>query len=117
MARNLQSPVGDRLLTADLDSMRASLADRVHMENAAATIVQAIEAIITSRQALKWMQAGPSLEMISHGDPAAIQICLEETQRVIVQADQQVARSRAASPQARAWIAWFEAALDSRDSA
>jgi hypothetical protein len=117
MVHVTQSSVGDGLLTADLDTMGATLADRVGREKSAAIIVQAIEAIITSRQALKWMQSGPSPEMICHSDPAAIQSWLEDTQRLVVQADEQVARSRATSPQAGAWIAWFEAALDDRGSA
>jgi hypothetical protein len=83
-----------------------------HMGNTAVIFAQAIEAVITSRQALKWMQSGASPEMISHSDPATFQSFPEVTQRLIVQADEQLARSRAASAQARAWITWFEVALD-----
>jgi hypothetical protein len=111
-------------MTADLDSMCASLAalkmrasralpvDRVRMENTAAIIAQAIEAITTSRQALKRMRSGASVEMIFHNDAAAFQSCPEETQRLIVQAEEQLARNRAAGAQAGAWLARFEAALD-----
>jgi hypothetical protein len=79
------------------------------MENTAATIAQAIEAIITSQQALKWMQSGASREVISRSDPAAFQSCLEETQQLIMQVDEQVSQSRA-------WVAWFEAALDEAEA-
>jgi hypothetical protein len=111
-------------MTADLDRMRASLAalkmrvsralpaDRVRMENTAAIIAQAIEAITTSRQALKRMRSGVSVEMIFHNDAAAFQSCPEVTQRLIVQAEEQLARNRAADAQAAAWLARFEAALD-----
>jgi hypothetical protein len=111
-------------MTADLDRMRASLAalkmrvsravpaDRVRMENTAAIIAQAIEAITTSRQALKRMRSGASVEMIFHNDAAAFQSCPEVTQRLIVQAEEQLARNRAAGAQAGAWLARFEAALD-----
>jgi hypothetical protein len=111
-------------MTADLDRMRASLAalkmrvsralpaDRVRMENTAAIIAQAIEAITTSRQALKRMRSGASVEMIFHNDAAAFQSCPEVTQRLIVQAEEQLARNRAADAQAAAWLARFEAALD-----
>jgi hypothetical protein len=111
-------------MTADLDRMRASLAalkmrvsravpaDRVRMENTAAIIAQAIEAITTSRQALKRMRSGASVEMIFHNDAAAFQSCPEVTQRLIVQAEEQLARNRAAGAQAAAWLARFEAALD-----
>jgi hypothetical protein len=111
-------------MTADLDSMCASLAalkmrasralpaDRVRMENTAAIIAQAIEAITTSRQALKRMRSGASVEMIFHNDAAAFQSCPEVTQRLIVQAEEQLARNRAAGAQAAAWLARFEAALD-----
>jgi hypothetical protein len=111
-------------MTADLDRMRASLAalkmrvsravpaDRVRMENTAAIIAQAIEAITTSRQALKRMRSGASVEMIFHNDAAAFQSCPEVTQRLIVQAEEQLARNRAADAQAGAWLARFEAALD-----
>jgi hypothetical protein len=111
-------------MTADLDSMCASLAalkmrasralpaDRVRMENTAAIIAQAIEAITTSRQALKRMRSGASVEMIFHNDAAAFQSCPEVTQRLIVQAEEQLARNRAADAQACAWLARFEAALD-----
>jgi hypothetical protein len=40
----------------------------------------------------------------------------EVTQRLIVRADEQLARSRAASTQARAWITWFEVALDEAEA-
>jgi hypothetical protein len=108
-------------MTADFDRMRASLAtltmrasravpvDHVYVENTTATIVQAIDAIITSQQALKWMRSAASREVISHSDPAALQNRLEETQQLIVQADEQVRQSRA-------WIAWFEAALDEAEA-
>jgi hypothetical protein len=98
-------------MTADLDRMRASLAalkmrvsravpaDRVRMENTAAIIAQAIEAITTSRQALKRMRSGASVEMIFHNDAAAFQSCPEVTQRLIVQAEEQLARNRAAGAQ------------------
>jgi hypothetical protein len=111
-------------MTADLDSMCASLAalkmrasralpvDRVRMENTAAIIAQAIEAITTSRQALKRMRSGASVEMIFHNDAAAFQSCPEVTQRLIVQAEEQLARNRAADAQVGAWLARFEAALD-----
>jgi ATP-dependent DNA ligase len=111
-------------MTADLDRMRASLAalkmrvsravptDRVRMENTAAIIAQAIEAITTSRQALKRMRSGVSVEMIFHNAAAAFQSCPEVTQRLIVQAEEQLARNRAADAQAAAWLARFEAALD-----
>jgi hypothetical protein len=111
-------------MTADLDRMRASLAalkmrvsralpaDHVRMENTAAIIAQAIEAITTSRQALKRMRSGASVEMIFHNDAAAFQSCPEVTQRLIVQAEEQLARNRAADAQAAAWLARFEAALD-----
>jgi hypothetical protein len=111
-------------MTANLDSMWASLAaltmrasralpaDRVRMENTAAIIAQAIEAITTSRQALKRMRSGASVEMIFHNDAAAFQSCPEVTQRLIVQAEEQLARNRAADAQAAAWLARFEAALD-----
>jgi hypothetical protein len=115
-------------MTADLDRMGASLAalkmrvsravpaDRVRMENTAAIIAQAIEAITTSRQALKRMRSGASVEMIFHNDAAAFQSCPEVTQRLIVQAEEQLARNRAAGAQAAAWLARFKAALD-RDEA
>jgi hypothetical protein len=115
-------------MTADLDRMRASLAalkmrvsravpaDRVRMENTAAIIAQAIEAITTSRQALKRMRSGASVEMIFHNAAAAFQSCPEVTQRLIVQAEEQLARNRAAGAQAAAWLARFKAALD-RDEA
>jgi hypothetical protein len=115
-------------MTANLDSMRASLAalrmragrtapvDRVRLETTAAIIAQAIEAITISRQALKWMQSGTSPAMISDSDPAVFQSSWEVTQRLIVQADEQLARSRAASTQARAWITWFEGALDEAEA-
>jgi hypothetical protein len=108
-------------MTADFDSIRASLValttqasraaplDHVCMENITPTIGQAIEAIITSQQALKWMQSCASREMISHSDPAAFQTCLEKTQQLIVQAGEQVSQSRA-------WIAWFEAALNEAEA-
>jgi quinolinate synthase len=104
-------------MTADFDSMHASLAalttrasravpvDHVYVENTTATIAQAIDAIITSQQALKWMRSDASREVISHSDPVALQSCLEETQQLIARADEQVLQSRA-------WIAWFEAVLD-----
>jgi hypothetical protein len=82
------------------------------MENTAAIIAQAIEAITTSRQALKRMRSGASVEMIFHNDAAAFQSCPEVTQRLIVQAEEQLARNRAAGAQAGAWLARFEAALD-----
>jgi hypothetical protein len=75
-------------MTADLDSMCASLAalkmrasralpaDRVRMENTAAIIAQAIEAITTSRQVLKRMRSGASVEMIFHNDAAALTMLL-----------------------------------------
>jgi hypothetical protein len=91
---------------------RALPADRVRMENTAAIIAQAIEAITTSRQALKRMRSGVSVEMIFHNDAAAFQSCPEVTQRLIVQAEEQLARNRAADAQAAAWLARFEAALD-----
>jgi hypothetical protein len=108
-------------MTADFDRMRASLAalttrasravpvDHGYVENTTATIAQAIEAIITSQQVLTWMRSGASREVISHSDPAASQSCLEETQQLIAQADEQVFQSRA-------WIAWFEAALDEAEA-
>jgi hypothetical protein len=108
-------------MTADFDSMHASLAalttpasravpvDHIHVENTTATIAQAIDAIITSQQALKWMRSAASREVISHSDPAAFQSCLDETQQLIAQADEQVLQSRA-------WIAWFEAALDEAEA-
>jgi quinolinate synthase len=108
-------------MTADFDSMHASLAalttrasravpvDHVYVENTTATIAQAIDAIITSQQALKWMRSAASREVISHSDPAAFLSCLDETQQLIAQADEQVLQSRA-------WIAWFEAALDEAEA-
>jgi len=74
------------------------------VENNTATIAQTIDAIITSQLALKWMRSAASRKMISYSDPVAYQSCLDETQQLIVQADEQVLQSRA-------WIAWFEAAL------
>jgi hypothetical protein len=104
-------------MTSDFDSINASLAvltthgsqvvpvEHAYVENTTATIAQAIDAIITSQQALKWMRSDASREVISHSDPVALQSCLEETQQLIARADAQVLQSRA-------WIAWFEAALD-----
>jgi hypothetical protein len=83
--------------------------DHVYVENTTATIAQAIDAIITSQQALKWMRSAASREVISHSDPAAFLSCLDETQQLIAQADEQVLQSRA-------WIAWFEAALDEAEA-
>lgn len=86
-------------MTADFDSMHASLAalttqasravpvDHGYVEKTTATIAMAIDAIITSQQALKWMQSAASREVISHSDPGALQNRLEETQQMIVQAD------------------------------
>jgi hypothetical protein len=108
-------------MTADFDSMHASLAalttpasravpvDHIHVENTTATIAQAIDAIITSQQALKWMRSAASREVISRSDPVAFQSCLDETQQLTAQADEQVLQSRA-------WIAWFEAALDEAEA-
>src|SRR4051794_26519532 len=108
-------------MTADFDNMRASLAalttrasravpvDHGYVENTTATIAQAIDAIITSQQALKWMRSAASWEVISHSDPVAFQSCLDETQQLIAQADEQVLQSCA-------WIAWFEAALDEAEA-
>jgi hypothetical protein len=108
-------------MTADFDSMHASLAalttrtsravpvDHVYVENTTATIAQAIDAIITSQQALKWMRSAASREVISRSDPVAFQSCLDETQQLTAQADEQVLQSRA-------WIAWFEAALDEAEA-
>jgi hypothetical protein len=108
-------------MTADYDSMHTSLAalttrarravpvDHVYVENTTATIAQAIEAIITSQQALKWMRSAASREVISRSDPVAFQSCLDETQQLTAQADEQVLQSRA-------WIAWFEAALDEAEA-
>jgi hypothetical protein len=120
----LRSRSASSNITTDFDRIRASLAaltmraSRIvpagceRMENTVVIFAQAIEAVITSRQALKWMQSGASPEMISHNDPATFQSFPEVTQRLIVQAGEQLARSRAASAQARAWITWFEVALD-----
>jgi hypothetical protein len=108
-------------MIADFDSIHASLAvlttrasravpvDHVYVENTTATIAQAIDAIITSQQALKWMRSAASREVISRSDPVAFQSCLDETQQLIAQADEQVLQSRA-------WIAWFEAALDEAEA-
>ena len=108
-------------MTADVDSMRASLAvlttqasrvvpvDHLYVENTTATFAQAIDAIITAQQMQTWMRSGASRKVISHSDPAALQNCLEETQQLIAQADEQVLQSRA-------WIAWFEAVLDEAEA-
>jgi hypothetical protein len=84
---------------------RVAPVDHVHIEKTTATIAQAIDAIITSQQALTWMRSRATREVISHSDPAAFQSCLEETRQLIARADEQVSQSRA-------WTAWFEAALD-----
>ena len=108
-------------MTSDFDIINASLAvltthasrvvpvDHAYVENTTATIAQAIDAIITSQQALKWMRSAASREVISRSDPVAFQSCLDETQQLIAQADEQVLQSCA-------WIAWFEAALDEAEA-
>jgi hypothetical protein len=97
------------LLALTTQASRAAPLDHVCTKNITPTIGQAIEAIITSQQALKWMQSCASRKMISHSDPAAFQTCLEKTQQLIVQAGEQVSQSRA-------WIAWFEAALNETEA-
>jgi hypothetical protein len=116
-------------MAADLDSMRASLAAlrmqstsvprsaRIRMENTAAIIAQAIEEIVRSRKALKQTQSGASAEMIFHNDATAFQRRPKKKQRLLGQADEQLARSRVADAQARAWIVRFEMALDEFEAA
>jgi hypothetical protein len=111
-------------MAADLDSMCASLtalrmqstgatrSARIRMENTAAIIAQAIEEIVRSRQALKQMHSGASAEMIFHNDAAAFQRCPKKKQRLLAQADEQLAQIRAANDQVCALITCLEVVLD-----